>query len=462
MYKIYADNTLIYDSTIEDYKINKGSISLEINKSGSFTFSIYPDHFYYDKFVKLKTVITVYKSDKIVFRGRILNDDSDYQNNKNITCEGEYGFFQDSIIRPFDFTGTSEDMLKKFVNEHNSQMDAFKRFKVGKVTVSDPNDYIIRSNTAYESSFENINKRLVESELGGYAFITHGEDGTDEIPTINYLTDFETVATQKIEFGSNLKNYTKKATATEIGTAIIPLGATLNSETGERVTIKSVNNGVDYVYDKSAKDLRGWIFKTIEWDDVTDPANLKKKAEEYLETIINQNITIELTAIDLHLLDKAIESFKLGDYIQVISEPHNFNATMLCSKQTIDLLKPENDTVTLGYTFSSFTDKTGKVNSAIATISNMRVTVSKAMATVTKVNQTAEDIANNYNEVKSELGTVSGNNQILAEAITQNARNISTNATNISTNATNIESNRLAIEDIIARLEILEGGGVES
>ena len=66
MYKIFADDTLIYDSTLEDYKIGKGLITLETNKSGSFTFSLYPDHFYYDKFIKLKTVITVYKSNKIV------------------------------------------------------------------------------------------------------------------------------------------------------------------------------------------------------------------------------------------------------------------------------------------------------------------------------------------------------------------------------------------------------------
>ena len=42
MYKIFADDTLIYDSTIDDYKIAKGEITLETNKSGSFVFSLYP------------------------------------------------------------------------------------------------------------------------------------------------------------------------------------------------------------------------------------------------------------------------------------------------------------------------------------------------------------------------------------------------------------------------------------
>ena len=224
MYKIYADDILIYDSTLEDYKIGKGSVSLETNKSGSFTFSIYPDHFYYDSFVRLKTVITVYKSDRIIFRGRILSDVTDYWNNKVITCEGELGFLQDSIIRPFSFSGTPKALFTKFINEHNSQVDEFKRFKVGTVTTVDSNNYISRSNEEYESALSNLNSRLIEDSLGGYFYITHGEDGRDPIPTINYLAEFTKVATQSVEFGANLKNYTKTVKAEDIATAVIPLG----------------------------------------------------------------------------------------------------------------------------------------------------------------------------------------------------------------------------------------------
>ena len=98
MYKILADDILIYDSTLEDYQIGKGSITLEVNKSGAFVFSVYPNHFYYNEFVRLKTIITVYKSGEIVFRGRILNDVTDYWNNKVITCEGELGFLQEVLF----------------------------------------------------------------------------------------------------------------------------------------------------------------------------------------------------------------------------------------------------------------------------------------------------------------------------------------------------------------------------
>lgn len=444
MYQIFADDELIYDSTLEDYKLNKASITSEVNKSGSFTFSVYPDHFYYDKFVKLKTVITVYKSNKIVFRGRILNDSTDYWNNKTITCEGELGFFQDSIIRPFEFTGTPQEILKKFVDSHNSQVDDFKKFKIGTVTVTDPNNYIVRSNTAYDTTLSNLNSRLVESGLGGYLYVTHGANGTDKTPTLNYLSDFTNISSQQIEFGENLKNYTKTTKGEDIATAIIPLGASSSesSEESQKLTIESVNGGVDYVYDENAVALRGWIFKVVEWNDVTIASNLKAKAEEYLESIINQNITIELNAIDLHLLDKSIESFKLGDYIPVSSKPHNFNEVMLCTKQTIDLLKPENDTVTLGYNYSTFTEINSKATNTINNIKVMQSTVNMVNNKVIKLNTNVENTDKTTQE--------------LADLIATNTNNIALNTTNIGINTTAIADINTQIEDILTRLTALE------
>ena len=467
MYKIYADDILIYDSTIEDFKIGKGSISLETNKSGSFTFSVYPDHFFYDRFVKLRTVITVFKGSKIVFKGRILNDVTDYHNNKVCTCEGELGFLQDSIIRPFTFNGTPEELFEKFITEHNSQVDEFKRFKIGTVTVVDPNNYIARSNSNYKSALDNLNSRLIDDSLGGYFFITHGEDGTDPIPTIHYLADFTKVSSQRVEFGSNLKDYTKTAKANEIGTAVIPLGHTVDdgndAPEDKRLTIESVNDGLDYVYDPEAVALYGWIFKPVIWDDVTIASNLKTKGLEYLNQVVKQNITIELNAIDLHLLDTDIESFGVCDYIRVTSEPHKFDSTLLCNKQTINLLKPENDLLVLGYTYSTFTDTSTKVSSKVSSILTIQSVVEKISQRVITLNSTASnaeknanDALNNYQEVETELGEVSGDLEIVAGVVTDNARNIATNAENIATNASNIAINAKAIEDVIARLEALE------
>lgn len=376
MYKIYADETLIYDSTVDDYKIGKGSGSLESNKAGSFTFSVYPEHFFYDRFIKKRTVITVTKSDRILFRGRVLDDKVDMWKRKEVICEGELNFLQDSFIRPYTFNGTPEEAFHKFVSEHNAQVDEFKRFKIGSVTVYDPNNYIARSNSNYENALKNLTSRLLEDSLGGYLHISHGEDGKDPIPTIHYLADFTEISSQTIEFGSNLKDFLKTGTGQAIATAIIPLGAKIedgNAETEDlRLTIAAVNDGLDYVYNQAAVAKHGWIFDTVIYDDVTIPANLKARGLTDLAQRIQENITLQLTAVDLHLLDHSIESFRHDTYVRVVSLPHNFSETLLCHRQTFDLLRPDNDSITLGASYSSFTSTVSTASAGVTAAKDVR------------------------------------------------------------------------------------------
>lgn len=410
MYKIYADDALIYDSTLEDYKIGKGQITREPDKSGSFVFSLYPDHPYYNSLVRLKTVITVYKDESIVFRGRVLNDVTDYWNNKVLTCEGELGFLQDSIVRPFSFSGSPAALFRQFINNHNAQVDAFKRFKIGTISVVDSNDYIARENSAYASTLTNLTERLLQSTTGGHLYITHGDDGTDPTPTIHYLADFPKTSSQTIEFGLNLRNYTKTVSAEAIATAIIPLGATVddgNADTEDpRLTIASVNNGVDYVYSPEAVALYGWIFKVVTWDDVTDPRILKKKAEQVLDLLASQNVTLELTAQDMHLLDRSIESYNVCEYIPVSSPPHGFQATLLCNKQTLDLLKPDTDTVVLGHTYATFTETTARTASSVASVAGLKNTFRRTVSQVSTDLNALNGRVQTLEHFTSELGLV--------------------------------------------------------
>ncbi len=393
MYRIYADDTLIYDSTLEDYKIGKGQITKEADKSGSFVFSVYPDHPYYNQFVRMKTVITVYKSGRIVFRGRILDDTTDYWNAKTITCEGELGFLQDSVARPFSFQGDHADLFARFIAEHNEQVDDFKRFKVGTVTVEDSTDYINRSAGGYGAMLDTMQSALTGSDLGGHFYITHGDDGTDPIPTLHYVADFPKTASQGIEFGVNLKDYTKKVSAADLATCIIPLG-TSNGSDGERLTIEAKNGGKDYIYDANAVAMYGWIVKVVTWDDVTLDNHLLTKARAYLAAVVNQHATIELTAIDMHLLDRSMESYNVCEYVRATSAPHGLDALMLCSKQTMDLLKPENDTVTLGYTTGTLTGANVQLGASVSTLGK----------SVSRIQQDAESIELSVQDLNQNMG----------------------------------------------------------
>lgn len=408
MYKIYSDDTLIYDSTLKDFVITKGQITKELNKSGSFTFTIYSNHAYYNLIQKMKSVITVYKGDALIFRGRVIKEKIGFYKDKTFTCEGELGYLLDSIQRPFNFTGTPAELFTRLIENHNAQVDDFKKFKVGVVTVEDPNDYIIRSNEEYENTLNNIQDRLIKP-LGGYLFLYENTAGER---VINWYAETPYISDQSIEFGKNLLDFTRTNQASEVATAIIPLGAELeNATTGEkyRLDIKEVNGGIDYVYDQDAVNLYGWIFKVEEWDDVTLASNLKSKAEDYLADLIKQSISIELSAIDLSLMDKSINAFHLGDKIQIISAPHNLEDYYLLEKQSIDLLKPDNDKITLGYSYTSFTDvnvSSNKDNSGLV----------KTVETIRANYVTNEVVTSQVNELRTLIDQTNENVKITVES----------------------------------------------
>jgi len=404
MYKIFCDNTLIYDSTLEDYVITKGQITKELNKSGSFVFTIYSSHPYYNLIQKMKSIITVYKGEDLIFRGRVIKDVIGFYKDKTFTCEGELGFLLDSIQRPYTFSGTPEELLRQFIESHNSQVNEDKQFTVGTVTVKDPNDYIARSNEEYETTSDNLQDRLLDP-LGGYLFVTEDSSGNR---VINWYEESPYRSGQTIEFGENLLSFTRTNRAEDIATAIIPLGYEIENETtGEktRLTIADVNNGVDYVYNSDAVELYGWIYKTETWDDITLASNLKSKAEAFLADKIKQSITIELSAIDLSLMDKSIDSFRLGDYIQIVSAPHGLDDSYLLEKQTIDLLKPTNDKITLGFSYSSFTDTNTKANTDLV----------KTVETIQKNYAVNTVILSQINELKSSIDQTSESIQLSVE-----------------------------------------------
>ena len=96
MYKVYCDKLLLHQSDIQELKIISPKLNLEVNKTGSFTFTIYQPHPYYSILKKLKSIITVYQNDDVIFRGRVLTMYLHFKIEKQVTCEGELAFLLDS------------------------------------------------------------------------------------------------------------------------------------------------------------------------------------------------------------------------------------------------------------------------------------------------------------------------------------------------------------------------------
>lgn len=417
MYTVYCDDFILYDPRMEELTILSPSLSLELNKTGSFSFSIYPDHPYYSQIEQLKSIIQVKKDGSTLFRGRVITDKTGWYNQRDITCEGELAFLLDSRVRPFAFTGGPAELFAELLSQHNAVMEnePEKQFKAGIVTVTDPNDYINRSNVTYETTWDVLNTRLLDT-LGGYLRVRHESDGV----YLDYLAELDEMTTQPVEFGENLLSYAKSLSADEIITALIPLGAKLTNEEGqqtdERLTIVDVNGGVDYVYDQDAVNQYGLIFGMETWDDVTEAGNLLVKAQARLLELVKLTASIDLSAVDLSQMDASYDDFRLGQYVFVTSKPHGLEREKyLITKLSLKLLEPAQNTLTLGKAYSTFTDETHKQNQQVSDLVTVINTVYADYITNDSVTSIVNDLYSRIEQTSEEILSTVGENYVTSD-----------------------------------------------
>ncbi len=404
MYTIYADGQLVYAPTLsaEGYAAVSPKVVTELNKAGSAQFILTPDNAMYGRIRKLKSVVTVYDGGEEIFRGRVLHDEKDFYNRKDIYCEGELAFLLDSVVRPYSFKGGVADLFRKFLDSHNSQVDSWKQFRAGEVTVTDPNDYIVRASSDYPNSFSEMTAKLTRL-MGGYL----RPRLADGVRYLDYVADYGGISGQAIEFGSNLLDISEYISAEDVFTVLIPLGAGQQDSDGNttgRLTVSSVNGGKDCIEDGNAVSLFGRITKVQEWDDVTVASNLLRKGKQCLAEGIEMAVSLTVKAVDLHLLGVDTGRIRLGDYVRVISLPHSLDKYFLCSRISYDLVNPQNTEFTLGTAFSSMTDRQAvyqKASQGMAAVMQSSVQSAKdsagqANSAVRKVEQAIAQFPSEY------------------------------------------------------------------
>ena len=409
MYQVKCDGFPLLDFRDENLILVNPRVKLEVNTVGEGSFTIYKNHPYYGKLKKKKSVFEVSDEIGVIFRGRMTKDTRDFHNGKAVDLEGAMAFFNDSIVPSYNFP---EDFLENadyiaaaesgnvvdfflgwLLSNHNSQTQPFQHFKKGIVTVSDPNNYITRSDTNLPNTWETLKSKLFDSELGGFLCIRYEEDGN----YIDYLSEFTMTNTQEIEFGKNLLDLKQDSDANETYSAIVPIGAEIEveivavDETGDelgetttekkKLTLASIadgaitediykitlENGLHALYSKSAVEEYGWICAPVSettWEDVTEVQNLLSKGSNWLTT---QGMmladTVEITAADLHFTDDEIRSFRIYRKINVNSLPHEIKKSFDLTKLDIDILNPQNTKITVGETKLTLTDQNSKEHS---------------------------------------------------------------------------------------------------
>lgn len=363
MFRITAQNRsgityTLYDPRSPDLKLISPTCKTAVNKAGLLTFSVPLTHPYTDKIAKLDTVVTLWQDDAILFRGRALNDEWDLRGTRKIEVEGELAYLNDSV-QPLtvyhDMTVAA--YFAKLIELHNAQVDESRRFTVGQVTVTNSTDNVYRQSD-YESTMDALQDKLLD-RLGGYLVIRYGKDGTRYL---DYLKEYGNVNSQRITASTNLLDMLHTVRGEDVATAIIPLGAQLEDAekigtVTPRLTIAAANDGKDYIYDADAVEKWGWIYKVVVHDDITLVENLLRAGYADLESAKYLQGSIEVDAVDLHLVDSSVERIKLGDMILFSAPGSATPISMLVSEIDLPVDEPGDATYTLGTSYRTMTEQ---------------------------------------------------------------------------------------------------------
>lgn len=363
MYTAYCDDKIIYSPLMVEQKIitSDAKITYELNKAGSFTFTIPVMHPEYDHFKKLRSIITVKDDDAEIWRGRVIDTTKDFYNNKKIVCEGELAFLNDALIEPYDYSKsgiTVGSMLNKYISSYRANCPTERDIRLGIITAVNSSTVIYPKSESYANVLTNMLSVLVET-CGGHLQIRRN----DGVSYLDYLNTAINMADQQITFGVNLLDLEEYVNAADVYTYLIPLGK--KDDDGNPLTIESVNNGSKYIKSVDGEKLYGKIERCITWDNITDASLLKSTAEEKLASAIQEVTSIEITAVDLKLLGANVDSIEVGKYVTVISTPHDIHDNFLCSKIELNLHQPANSVYTFGVTRSSLTETQAVYNTSI-------------------------------------------------------------------------------------------------
>ena len=351
IYEVFIDDKQLYYPGDEELVIYNSKLEQALNDAGTFEFTITKNNPLYDQIYPRVSTVRITKNDDEIFSGQVRTSEEVLEGEKDVSCVGELAFLYDSIQpqkRYQDYT--PQQFFNELVTNHNNQVEDDKKFRPGKVTVTDPNDSLYRF-TNFEDTLTDIRDKLCDS-LNGYLRIRKSE-GNRYIDLLR-LEDYGKYSDQPIKFGYNLLDFVKKDSGEAIYTALIPLGARLDESQidglDSYLTIESVNGGKNYLKNDAAIKQFGLIWAVQKWDDVTVPENLILKGKEWLRSNQYKTLTLELTAIDMSMLKSDIDSFDLGDTIHVIAKDFGLDAVYPVQKKTTYLQEPEKNTFVLSNT----------------------------------------------------------------------------------------------------------------
>lgn len=402
-----------------DNKLSSCKIVDEKNAISSCDFTIYPNNDGYENLNVYTTKVLVYNLNRqrYDFVGRVIQItprmDSDGSVYKTVVCESRLGYLCDTIqpyteTRQYEGDGSRNGLQEFFdvlLENHNSQVEDGRKIYRGNVdVVTYESSEGVYKGLNYETTWECLKAKILDV-FGGEIQLRE----TDGVLYLDYSEEIGETRATTIELGKNIQSAQREIDCTSIITRLIPLGAKLTEqvvdengnvreeESENRLTIASVNDGVIYIEDETAFGLYGAIYRTVVFDNITDPTNLRNSGNAYLESYntLTESNTIE--ALDLSMLGLDIDDFRVYDRYPVSNVLIGLYATLEIIKKTTNVIEPYSSSFDMGARAVTMSENILGVSSSY---NEIRADVKKEVNTAIKnYNSSVQNIVNESVEV---------------------------------------------------------------
>ncbi|MCK3895830.1 endolysin [Streptococcus suis] len=350
-----ANVTPIHDSMAGGNKLLSAIVKFEINKIAQFDFQFLPNNAGYKALIKpLQTMVQVVnmRTGREVFYGRIAPITNDMAESGVFTfaynAKSELDFLNDSKQRQQIYRGKKSDFVKQVLQFHNDNLESYKEFLPGDLTdLIATGDYMEADVDPAKSTFATLTD-LILNEYGLEIQIRK-ENGKRYL---DFKRQIGIDSNTEIKLSVNLLSLKQHINPEGIVSRLLVYGKQ-NSETNQRVSIASVNNGKDYIDRPDLIAEYGIKMETATFDDIEDPTALKHAGESQLATQKVVAYQYSVSAVNLSHINPNFDEFEEGNTYRVINPVMFIDERLRVVARQIDLVSVERSNLTIGDKFKS-------------------------------------------------------------------------------------------------------------
>lgn len=367
MYQVNIGSKTLYYPGNDDFAIFNTELNEEMGKAGEFEYKVPPTNPLYDEHTNGK-LVTILKDKKEIWRGEVKDIKTDFSNVAEIYAVEDLAWLQDEYLTPASITNeTYTQRFQAAIDAYNLNRPAERQFRAGYITNVPSTDFC-EWITEYDWSILDCLRNCICKDTG-YIRVrrtTSGGNVTRYIDIVK-LSDYGVRATQPIEYGYNLLDYVKESEYGKLTNVLTPYGAETDTELYDGYNQRIAGT---VITDQTSINVYGRHAKTVIFNDAEDVASLNAVAADYLSRYSQPELTMEVKAVDLSMIENADE-LRLGDSVRIIARPYAVDQWLYLTQIKRDIQNPDKNTITMSGHVQTGKTLTSQVRGTAQAVKNL-------------------------------------------------------------------------------------------